>query len=479
MNSTASENSSRNHPLEFSDTSLWLRAAHGSVLAVLLTAILTGNLIVVGTFILHKKLRQRSFVASLGLVVADLLLAVTLGTQGISSAAAGHMPFGNVGCTVLGSAMTLAIATRWCSVATVIFDRFCKILFPFWYTKRSRVILVVLTIFSWLSAFIVVVPGLAGFGTYKFRLSQSACVVECSADRACFVFYATLFGVFLSIGSIFPVALYLILCILGIRKAHTTNHIKLGKFGPELESTASFTYTNTPTTLQPLANEDRKMSICSVATTDSSNSSSSKLTFKLPESWVSEIKAVRTFFMIFFNVLSTQLPVYIVSVLSINADAYARIPLAVHLLIVHIYLLGVSLDPLLIMKNQEVTQVLKGSMKKRAARNFNKTNTAILLLEIAKMSSLQEVKVEEEEAKYSRHHSCPNIHQARVELVPIPKAVSHSYAECNTPDTADMILKLNTQRTSEVVTINKGPTLEKTPFPEHMLVHKTVQEDED
>ena len=108
----------------------------------------------------------------------------------------------------------------------------------------------------------------------------------------------------------------------------------------------------------------------------------------------------------------------------------------------------------MIMKNQEVQQVLKGSLKKRKARNFNKTNTAILLLEMANMSSLHEVKASE--ARYGRRYSCPNIQQNGTrELVPRPSlATSNSCTHCaETLDTDDLLkledLKHDVRRASE------------------------------
>ena len=498
---------------DFSDSPMWLRITHGSLLALLLTASIAGNCVVLGAVTLHKKLQQRSFIASLGLVVADLVLASTSAAQGIASVAVGYAPFGEIGCTVFGTVTSMAISARWCFVATIIFDRFCSIFFPFWYRKRSKEILIALNILSWLSAFIIIIPGLSGFGSFEFSLEQSACLISCRSDRACFIYYALMFGFFLCIGSIFPVVLYLILCLIGIRKAHKTKNIKLGKFDAEMESTASFTYTNpsvaaTPQNLLEVVEDDhRKMSICSMATIASSTSGQPKSPQGF-NSHSSEVKAIKTFFMIFVNVLTTQLPIYVFSLLRSSRSLYDSIPLYAHLLILHVYLLGIALDPLLILKNQEVRQVLKSSMKKRAARNFNKTNTAILLLEMAKMSSLHK---EVKEAagivggrggggggrgrggggiRYGRRHSCPNIHQHKMkEVVISPLATSSSCSHCapENSDTADMIMKLEEleelkhegRRGSRVTIVEVHVESTKDCKENFNKVLKTVEEDED
>lgn len=459
----ASESGSRDLLQDFTDIPVWLRAVHGSVLVLLLVTSVVGNSIILLMVLLHKKLQHRSFLASLGLVVADLVIAVVWATQGIASTAAGQLPFGEVGCSVLGAMLVMATSARWCTVATITLDRFCTILFPFWYVGWSKVLLITLTTISWLSPLAIAIPGLSGFGTYEFRVQHSTCVIDCSSDIICFIFYLTFYGIFMCIGSLFPVVLYLMLCIIGTRKAYKINHITLGTFDNSGATNIDTEITNAENAPALAARSDvsgRKASIYSASSSSSSSYCSttykSDTSPKSSRTGGSEVKALKTFFMIFVNVFSTQLPIYITSALRSKPELYNNIPIMVHLVIVHIYLLGAILDPLLIMKNTEVREVLKDSLKKRAARNMNKTSIAFLLLDMARISSLHEVKVTGNNSHCTRRHSCPDIQQHRameLKIHTIPQ--SNSCIECTSLD-IDVVLDMKgLPQRCEVMTVTQ------------------------
>lgn len=410
---------------------VWLRALHGSVLVLLLVASVVGNSLVLLTVLLHKKLQHRSFLASLGLVAADLVIAVVWATQGIASTAAGQSPFGEVGCSVLGGVLTMAIYARWCTVAAITLDRFCNVFFPFWYMKWSKALLITLTTISWLTPSVIVIPGLAGFGSYSFRVQHSACVIDCNSDRTCLYFYITFYGIFVCIGSALPMVLYLILCIVGMRKAYKMNHITLGTYKPTVVNiNTEITKTkDTPAVAARSEDNGRKASLYSASSSSSSTSKPDLSANPSRRSGRSEKKAFKTFFMIFVNVFSTQIPIYITSALRSKPELYDNIPMLVHLVIVHIYLLGAILDPLLIMRNKEVREVIRDSLKKkREARNLKKS-VALVLLDFVRVSSLHEVQARGSD---SRCNSCPNVQQNSAIDKIIP---NNSSTECTSLDT--------------------------------------------
>lgn len=404
----------------FEDVEVWERVLHGTNLTILLLATVAGNSFLLVLVLSHKTLQSRSVLISLSLVAADLLITVAWSIQGLANVIAGSCPFGEVGCTILGALTNIGIYARWCIIALITVERFCKILFPFCYARYSKPLLIILSILCWVIAITTaVIPTLAGAGTFMFRLEYSSCIATCGSNSSdgCLQFYIVLYGLFLSIGGILPMILYFMLCIIGHRKAYKMKHIQLGTFtaaagesavgqsstgGSATREIATATGGENTTTLPKSSKQE---STGSEETSSTSRSSSS--------SWggALEKKILITFFMIFVNVFVTQLPIYTTSALRSSEETYSKIPIAVHLLFVQIYLLGSVLDPMLIMRNKDFRDVILRMWRRRQAKQrLQQSSISSTLLDFAKVSSLLDVRFAGSRVG-ARRNSCPSTMQ--------------------------------------------------------------------
>lgn len=407
-------NASNDQPQNFTSIDIWLRAFHGTILAILLVASVIGNSLVLLLVLCNKKLQYRSVVVCMGLVIADILISTSWTIQSIVNVIVGYSPFENEGCSILGAILQVAIYGRWCTIAVITLDRFCNILFHFWYIKWSKSLLIILTVLTWLISLAAIIPGLAGFGTFQFRLQHSACVIDCNDENSCVIFYIILYGTFLSIGGLLPMVLYSLLCIIGRRKIYKMNHMELGTNNATSQGTSV-----------------RKISTVSNETVTSSSSSSRSSNSSLKKV---DSKAISTFFMIFINIFSTQLPIYITSALRSNEELYNSIPLIVHFIFVYIYLVGSILDPLLIIRNRDFKEVFNRILRRQAVRcSQNRNGVTNVLLELVKISSLKDVPPPSN-LRSLRRNSCPTTTmQGGLAVQQLRKA--SSYTACSSLDT--------------------------------------------
>lgn len=195
--------------------------------------------------------------------------------------------------------------------------------------------------------------------------------------------------------------LYFLLCIIGHRKAYKMKHITLGTFKASSVEEGEGTQRNEQNQESPnTSNSYSKPRL------DSRSSSSS---------WGGplEKKILITFFMIFVNIFVTQLPIYTTSALRSSEEIYTKIPLVVHFIFVHIYLLGPVLDPLLIMRNKDFRDVILRRWKRRQAQRSQRSSVTNTLFEIAKISSLLDMQHTHmaSSRRNIRRNSCPSTTQ--------------------------------------------------------------------
>lgn len=412
---------------EFEEVDLWLRVLHVLILLLLLLASLLGNSVVLLLVFCNKSLQYRSVLCSLGLVVADMVIVLSWSLTGIGSASAGKFPFQEEGCSILGLILNVAVYARWCTVALITLERFCNILFPFFYLKWSKPLLIVLVILSWLIPLATTSPWMAGVGEYIFRIRFSSCTIFCGPDRACFLFYITLYGTYVVIGGLLPMILYLSLCIIGQRKHYRMKHIAMGTFDcttdPESQNAETTNNSGTKGKLEGSASSNRQetssiprtgSSSSSSSSNNSSNSTTSSNSSSLgynsksgsDSSSGAKKKILVTFFMIFINVFLTQLPIYITSALRSQQKIYNSIPLWLRFIFVYIYLLGSVLDPLLIIRNTDFRDSIKKFLRRKVA-NTQSENVRSVLLDFAKMSSFLEMPPSTSR-RNTRRFSCPS-----------------------------------------------------------------------
>ena len=205
------------------EVELWLRVFHGTVGSMLLLCSIVGSCTVLSLITCNKKLRHPTIVASLGLVVADLVISVAWIFQVLVLAAVGDWPFGDSSCAAFGVVLIWMLYTRWSEVAVVTIDRFLIVIFPFFTYKRcSKPLMVVMTLLAWIVPAALILPPIHGFGRYTFRHQISACTVDCAGDTTCSAFYTSIFGLYLLIGGVLPAVLYTAMYCTGLVKDGST-----------------------------------------------------------------------------------------------------------------------------------------------------------------------------------------------------------------------------------------------------------------
>ncbi len=327
--STANETASSDPTLEpdIGDIPMWLLALHASVVAVLLVSSVIANSLALFLVAKYRQLRYRSILVSLGVVAADLLLPIALHFQALSSSVAREWPFGEVGCIIFGYLLFSLYYVRWLCIAIIVADRFVAIMWPYFYRRWSKPLLIVGSVGAWVVPFLVAAPGLFGFGKAEYRSTLTLCVADCGDDRGCFYVLVSTFGLYLLIGCALPTVLYLILYCFGRnkRRAQLSRH-RLG------------TQPTSATKPQPNLNRRRSStpSIIQAA---------------------KDQRALVTFLIVFITLIVTQFPIYIISSIR-RTDFYQDIPIYVHYLLTDIYMLSTTLDPIIVMRNRDFRHTL-------------------------------------------------------------------------------------------------------------------------
>ena len=298
-----------------------LRVFHGLFLAVMLAAALAGNLTVLVLVFKHIGLRERSVLASLGLVVADIFMATVWVFQGEASTIAGEWPFGGGGCSVFAYMYLSILFVRWGEVLVFTNDRFCQIFFPFWYKRWANFLLVASTTLAWTLAAVAVIPMVA-LGFTAYYLSLTACSVNCGTDQACINGIIGLFGLFIIIGGVVPTVMYIIAYLYGWKKKREMKRmLKMGT-GEGIPSSASH-------------NNGYWMS---------------------PQN----TRALTTCFLVFITNIITNIPIYVTSSLR-SREIYQEIPVWVHFVVTYFFLLGPVMDPLVVMRTKNFREAIQRS----------------------------------------------------------------------------------------------------------------------
>lgn len=367
--------SSLNTTLEpdIADVQEWLRAVHGTVVAVFLVASLAGNLLLLYLVWKYPKLRYRSILVSLGVVIVDLLLPIFLHLQALTASIAGRWPFEDGGCILFGYVVQCLFYARWLNTGVIALDRFLLIVFPFFYNRWSKPLLITLTVLVWTVPLANNLPALVGFGQYSLRSTLTFCSVDCpeGSSEGCLRFYSFSFGFYLLIGAFLPTVLYLLLYCLGRRKKWTAlRRSRMGTLSDVPLTKVDALTMNCDTKATQLPNRPR-----SPQARRSSNSSSQSSRDR---------RALVTFIAIFITLIVTQIPVFITQVSRRNFTAlYTGLPIWGHFIFLYIFLLAPALDPLIIMRNQDFRYAFSHLLGRRHSFDVGSVSTINSLINSA------------------------------------------------------------------------------------------------
>ena len=353
------------------EVELWLRVLHsvlGSTL-LLCNSICSCTVILVIAF--NKKLHYPSMVMNLGLVIAELILSAIWLIQVIAYSIAGRWQLGKDGCIHFGMILVWMLYVRWCEVAVVTLDRFHAAMVPFEkYKMFHKRFLVAATILAWVLPALLVIPSTFGFGRLSFRPQLSACTVYCEQKPSCIGYYTILFLTFQIIGGVIPFILYTILYCIGRRKrtqtltTRTSNNIEV-KTTTQTAINHNHQIITTVTATIPARVEHAKSGDnCSTSSTDVES-----LRPHLPNQ--QERNSSVTIFIIFVTMILTHIPIYCTSVLEHIGNLYVSIPLAVHLSAVYVFLLGVFINSVVIMRNKDFREVLEHLTRKCTSSGYS------------------------------------------------------------------------------------------------------------
>ena len=276
------------------------------------------NTLVIVLVVKYKKLRTYSLLVALQIVVLSLMLAL-LTAVSLVNAIANMWLFGEQMCAVTGLFISTATTVRSLLMCVFVIDRYLSVFWLFTYPKYRVKVMVVLSVASWVLSLIISITLLPGLlDCYSFRQNGWLCSFDAGCNSSCFIVASTLFGIILLPITIFPIFFY--------------------------------------ARLYCKARQMKK----SMATND----------------WTDkhEWKATITFFLLFVTVFAMTLPSIAISITIGSIYTHVDPPPAAYALTLLssgvIYLVIVT-DPIVIMRNQDMKEVLSG-IKEAAFKRWKK-----------------------------------------------------------------------------------------------------------
>ena len=188
------------------------------------------NLLLVVALIKFRHLMDEAFILCISIFFANTVVSFAMGSNIFLSSATRSWPLGYVGCEIYAFLTYSPIPVRWLTLGMLSIDRFCRVFFPFRYTRHSKTVLKILLIFPWIYTIVSnTLTLLQVFRTYYFTTNLPGCFhrSDCQGSIVCMVSVYVESTVLLGSGSILPIVLYTILYIKSRRllRALNTFHI--------------------------------------------------------------------------------------------------------------------------------------------------------------------------------------------------------------------------------------------------------------
>ena len=314
---------------------------YGFLIAVVVLVTLVGNGVVLVLIVRYKQLRSQSTIATLSLVVADILWGLCYHFPAFASVTAVHWPFGDKGCSVFGFLSFEFLVTRWLVMSVVFFDRFCTVRFPFSYNKHSKYVVTLLIAAAWIIPVLALSLGLGVHISHgSFRPNIPTCLYGCAdSDKLCQSYHAIVITMSFQLGAILPLLLYIWLYKRG-------RLLKLPRV--QLGHTIHSSLTQ-------------------------------QATAAAKEAPIQDLQAYATFTLIVVTLIVTALPAYIFQLFrSADYNNWCKIPIVVHFVIQLIFLSSTALDPLVIMRDRDFQHCLKGMILFKRRRSVGISSPIVL-----------------------------------------------------------------------------------------------------
>ena len=278
-----------------------------------------------------NKLHSITFYLALQLVITDSVNTSIFYPTAITNAITDRFVFKGL-CPLMGFLITFLIVARYLLMFVLVVDRFCLIFLPLWYSRHRVMVVILLSIVAWMLAFTITVVPVAGFTEcYGFQRISWVCLpgISCTFDRVCssisFILMTTI-----NTGTCTALLLYLaLLC----RARKLKNKTTISQSSLNLEDRA-------------IAKRNRKR----------------------------ETQANITFLIMFIVLVGVSLPPYILFNLNsfgssaLQLDSPPPALTIVSVVAKNLISLIFIMDPIIIMRNQEVREVVKNIADKLRGR---------------------------------------------------------------------------------------------------------------
>lgn len=300
---------------------------HSGFILIVIVASLLANGLVIFLVAKEKRLRYRSILASLSIVVSDILFTIFYQVPAFANVVAKGWVFGDnalESCRVFAIVETYLIYVRWIAIGSIAMDKFLTVRFPFRYMDHSKSLLVLLTLVIWALPACLVVPNtIPSFSDVSFRPNLPACLPSCDLPFSlCAIVLTMVVSLTLFWGAFLPSLFYTWMYWKG-RKLKAVTH--LGRLAVRM--------TTGTVVEQPIA---------------------------VLEKHTQERRALLTLFLLYITVLVTNLPIYIITLVRrTNRCKFFSIPIYVQFGFSGLFLLSTVLDPLVLMRNQDFRQALR------------------------------------------------------------------------------------------------------------------------
>ena len=298
----------------------WMIYVHAVCVCFLMVTSIVANLLVIILVAKYKRLRVRSTIMTLSVVIADLLMVFSLHFPAFSSLISLSFPFTHEGCLTFGFLARNAIVTRWTIMGMLSIERLFAVRFPFFYKKHGKIVIAVLFLIGWVAPAILSGVAVLLKAQGVFRVDFPTCIISCPqvvGQTVCKLFGNISLAIFIGIGSILPVLIYIYLYFIGRRIKRNTR--VLGEFD--------------------IPAGDSKPEI---------------------DKFDVEYRASITFLIIFATVFVTSVPFDIsIIVAFISIPVWCSAPLFVHFVTIAILISATSMDPIFILRDSDFRWCLK------------------------------------------------------------------------------------------------------------------------
>ncbi len=188
------------------DTPTWMLHTHALVLVAIITVTLVGNVLIAVLLLKFKKLRHKTAMLSLNVILANTMVIFTYHFPAVVSSLSKQWQFDFIGCQITGYLSFDIILTRWLTLAVLAIDRFCVVRFPFSYQRFRKFSTNILLLISWVLPIVFTACTLFGDANIKFRDNIPTCLLYAPPNQT--IYFAVVFSTSFLLGGVMPIVLY-------------------------------------------------------------------------------------------------------------------------------------------------------------------------------------------------------------------------------------------------------------------------------